>query len=84
MKTKSPLHVYMAHLQEFGPNQKLDDVSPEGLQYLFDIEEWFADNTAKFLADEKVIPRNIAELFFKALAAMLKKAMQGFVKDPNA
>ena len=65
------------------PDSSLDNLSQEQLDYLLNFEEWFADNTARFLADETIVPKNAVERFFKQLVAKLKKMFKDFKGDPN-
>jgi len=81
---KSKMTIHMAVRAMTGNvDAELQSMSKADLQYLLDFEEWFADNTARFLADDTIIPKNAVERFFKQLVAKLRKLFADFKGDPD-
>lgn len=81
LKNKSPLHLMLRELG--GGDRFLSALTRADRQYLLDSEEWFADNTAKFLVTDAVLPKNAVDRFFKGLVQKLRAVFAGFNKNPD-
>ena len=66
--------------------QTLDDLSEEGREYVLSFEEWFADQTSRWLVTDAK-PMNEVQRFFKHMADMIRdllKNLQGKANIPDA
>jgi len=81
-KSKMPIHL-AARFVGNRVDSKLTNLSKDELDYLLSFEEWFADNAARFLADETIVPKNAIDRFFKQLVAKLRKLFKDFKGDPD-
>lgn len=65
-------------------DRPLSELPKAGQDYLLDFEEWFADNTAKWLTTDAK-PLNAVEEFFSKVASFIKDLFQIFKNDiPDA
>lgn len=70
--SKQPLEIMMDAMSNEGSNTLLDNLSAKDREYLLDFEEWFADNTAKWMVTNAK-PVGVIEQFFSHIADLIKE-----------
>ena len=78
--SKQPLEIMMDAMSQEGSNKLLDDMSHADRAYLLDFEEWFADNTAKWMVtNTKAV--GVVDQFFSHIADLIKSLAQNVLAN---